>query len=127
MFFFRPIRTGRSNAVDRQDMGLLNENRSLVHTGRFLRQDAKGFGGNEWTELFALLFDNYRKGIREVSFRVPLTDSPIVVMTKPKAEGGVTKYHVYQRASHVRSFVAARLLIRCTAHPAGPSYIGDFR
>jgi len=50
-----------SNADVRQDMDLLNENRSLIHTGKFLRQPDTGFEWNGWTELFALLFDNYRK------------------------------------------------------------------
>jgi len=45
-----------------QDMDLLNENRSLIHTGKFLRQPDTGFEWSGWTELFALLFDNYRGG-----------------------------------------------------------------
>ena len=45
-------------------MDLLNENRSLIHTGKFLRQPDTGFEWNGWTELFVLLFDNYRKGER---------------------------------------------------------------
>ncbi|TFK71429.1 hypothetical protein BDN72DRAFT_837648 [Pluteus cervinus] len=53
------------------DMDLLNENRSLVHTGKLSRQD-----GNE---LFVLLFDNY------------------LVMTKPKEKEGVTRYHLQRR------------------------------
>jgi len=40
-------------------MDLLNENRSLVHAGKVLRQPDTGFNG--WAELFVLLFDNYRK------------------------------------------------------------------
>lgn len=43
-----------------QDMDLLNENRSLIHAGRLLRQPDTGFEWNSWTELFVLLFDNYR-------------------------------------------------------------------
>ncbi|KAL6309388.1 Dbl-like domain-containing protein [Sparassis latifolia] len=61
------------------DMDLLNENRSLIHVGKFLRQPDTGFEWNGWTELFVLLFDNY------------------LVMTKPKEKDGVTKYHVYRR------------------------------
>ncbi|OCH96297.1 Dbl domain-containing protein [Obba rivulosa] len=61
------------------DMDLLNENRSLIHTGKLLRQPDTGFEWNGWTELFVLLFDNY------------------LVMTKPKEKDGVTKYHVYRR------------------------------
>lgn len=44
-----------------QDMDLLNENRSLIHTGKLLRQPDTGFEWNSWTELFVLLFDNYRE------------------------------------------------------------------
>ena len=44
-----------------QDMDLLNENRSLMHTGKLLRQPDTGFEWSGWTELFVLLFDNYRK------------------------------------------------------------------
>ena len=42
-------------------MDLLNENRSLVHAGKLLRQPETGFEWNGWTELFVLLFDNYSK------------------------------------------------------------------
>lgn len=42
-------------------MDLLHENRSLIHTGKLLRQPDTGFEWNGWTELFVLLFDNYRK------------------------------------------------------------------
>jgi len=51
----------RPNAIHGQDMDLLNENRSLIHTGKFLRQPETGFEWNGWTELFVLLFDNYRE------------------------------------------------------------------
>ena len=42
-------------------MDLLDENRSLIHTGKLLRQPETGFEWNGWGELFVLLFDNYRK------------------------------------------------------------------
>ena len=42
-------------------MELLNENRLLIHTGKFLRQPETGFGWSRWTELFVFLFDNYRR------------------------------------------------------------------
>ncbi|KAI0675599.1 Dbl domain-containing protein [Trametes maxima] len=61
------------------DMDLLDEHRSLIHTGKLLRQPDTGFEWNGWTELFVLLFDNY------------------LVMTKPKEKEGATKYHVYRR------------------------------
>lgn len=40
-----------------QDMDLLNEQRSLIHTGRLVRPE----NGNSWMELFGMLFDNYRE------------------------------------------------------------------
>ena len=40
-------------------MDLLDETRTLVHTGRLLRQPETGFEWNGWSELFVLLFDNY--------------------------------------------------------------------
>ena len=42
-------------------MDLLNEQRSLIHTGKLLRQPDSGVGWEGWTELFVLLFDNYSK------------------------------------------------------------------
>ncbi|KAG6901533.1 hypothetical protein C0995_010832 [Termitomyces sp. Mi166 len=41
------------------DMDLLNPNRSLVHSGKLLRQPESGLEWNGWSELFVLLFDNY--------------------------------------------------------------------
>lgn len=38
-------------------MDLLNEQRSLIHVGKVLRQPETGFDG--WGELFVMLFDNY--------------------------------------------------------------------
>ena len=40
-------------------MDLLNENRSLIHTGKLLRQPENGLEWSGWTELAVLLFDNY--------------------------------------------------------------------
>lgn len=40
-------------------MDLLDEHRSLIHTGKLLRQPETGFEWNGWSELFVLLFDNY--------------------------------------------------------------------
>jgi RHO1 GDP-GTP exchange protein 1/2 len=42
-------------------MDLLAENRSLIHTGKLLRQPDTGFEWSGWSELFVLLFDNYCK------------------------------------------------------------------
>ncbi|KAH7922215.1 Dbl homology domain-containing protein [Leucogyrophana mollusca] len=61
------------------DMDLLNENRSLIHAGKLLRQPDTSIEWNGWSELFVLLFDNY------------------LVMTKPKEKDGVTKYNVNRR------------------------------
>ncbi|KAH9008657.1 hypothetical protein EDB84DRAFT_1595503 [Lactarius hengduanensis] len=58
------------------DMDLLAKNRSLIHTGKLLRQPDTGFEWSGWSELFVLLFDNY------------------LVMTKPKEKDGITKYNV---------------------------------
>ena len=47
-------------------MDLLAENRSLIHTGKLLRQPDTGFEWSGWSELFVLLFDNYCKSrVRE--------------------------------------------------------------
>lgn len=42
-----------------QDMDLLNDSRSLIHTGKLYRQPEGGIGRSDWTELFVILFDNY--------------------------------------------------------------------
>lgn len=61
------------------DMDLLNENRSLIHTGKLSQKFNTRFGWNGWIELFVLLFDNY------------------LVMTKPEQKDGAVKYQVYRR------------------------------
>ncbi|KAH9957981.1 Dbl-like domain-containing protein [Lactifluus volemus] len=61
------------------DMDLLAESRSLIYTGKLLRQPDTGFEWSGWSELFVLLFDNY------------------LVMTKLKEKDGITKYHVNRR------------------------------
>ncbi|KAF8661267.1 hypothetical protein AX16_001369 [Volvariella volvacea WC 439] len=61
------------------DMDLLNDNRSLMFSGKLLRQPDSGLEWNGWSELFVLLFDNY------------------LVMTKPKEKDGVTKFYVNRR------------------------------
>ncbi|KAF5362265.1 hypothetical protein D9756_002201 [Leucocoprinus leucothites] len=61
------------------DMDLLNDSRSLIHTGRLYRQPEGGITRNDWTELLVLLFDNY------------------FVMTKPKSKDGILEYHVTKR------------------------------
>ncbi|KAF9517876.1 hypothetical protein BS47DRAFT_1429505 [Hydnum rufescens UP504] len=62
------------------DLDLLDETRTLVHTGRLLRQPEGGMDWNSWSELFVLLFDHY------------------LVMTKVKEKYGVARrYHVNRR------------------------------
>ncbi|KAK1225868.1 Rho guanine nucleotide exchange factor [Marasmius sp. AFHP31] len=72
-----------SNLVFKQgewiDMDLLDENRSLIHSGKLLRQPDSGLEWSGWSELYVLLFDNY------------------LVLTKPKERDGITKYHVNRR------------------------------
>jgi len=60
----------------KQDMDLLNENRSLIHTGKFLRQPHAGLEWSGWTELFALLFDNYRRGLNILDVFLPHSRIP---------------------------------------------------
>ena len=75
-----------------QDMDLLNEQRSLIHTGRLLRPE----NGNSWIDLFVMLFDNYCEWwvSHRLCFLFPLA---IVVITKPREKDGVTQYHVHRR------------------------------
>ncbi|KAJ4476057.1 hypothetical protein C8J55DRAFT_578241 [Lentinula edodes] len=54
-------------------------NRSLIHTGRLLRQPDGGLEWSGWSELFVLLFDNY------------------FVMTKARAKDDITKHFVNRR------------------------------
>ncbi|KAF9565910.1 Dbl-like domain-containing protein [Agrocybe pediades] len=61
------------------DLDLLNPNRSLIHSGKLLRQPDSGLEWNGWSELQVLLFDNY------------------LVMTKTKEKDGVTKFQVNRR------------------------------
>ena len=81
-------------------MDLLNENRSLIHTGKLSQKFNTRFGWNGWIELFVLLFDNYRKESYPRSISSTFTqEPPIVVMTKPEQKDGAVKYQVYRRAS----------------------------
>ncbi|RDB18533.1 Rho1 guanine nucleotide exchange factor 2 [Hypsizygus marmoreus] len=61
------------------DLDLLNESRSLIHTGKLLRQPESSNDDGGWVELFVLLFDNY------------------LVMTKLNESAGTTRYHVMRR------------------------------
>ncbi|KAE9397961.1 hypothetical protein BT96DRAFT_940494 [Gymnopus androsaceus JB14] len=60
------------------DMDLLDPSRSMIHSGKLLRQ-TDGLEWSGWTELYVLLFDNY------------------LVLTKPKERDDGTKYHVNRR------------------------------
>ena len=42
-------------------MNLLDKNRSLIHTGKLLRQPENILDRNGWTELSVFLFDNCRE------------------------------------------------------------------
>ncbi|KAF7317781.1 hypothetical protein MKEN_00865900 [Mycena kentingensis (nom. inval.)] len=75
-----------SNLVFKQgeavDMDLLDPNRSLIFTGKVVRQPDNTIPTLEWSgwsELYLVLFDNY------------------FVMTKPKERDGITKYQVNRR------------------------------
>lgn len=59
------------------DMDLLNDQRSIVHSGKLLRQPEGGL--NTWMEVFVLLFDNY------------------LVLTKARERDGINQYHVIRR------------------------------
>jgi hypothetical protein len=83
-------------------MDLLAENRSLIHTGKLLRQPDTGFEWSGWSELFVLLFDNYCKSFELEGYSGMVTlssdcDVISVVLTKPKEKDGITKYHVNRR------------------------------
>lgn len=41
-------------------MDLLDPGRSLIYSGKLLRQPESGLEWNGWSELHVLLFDNYR-------------------------------------------------------------------
>lgn len=77
-------------------MDLLDQNRSLIHSGKLLRQPDSGLEWNGWSELHVLLFDNYCK---TSSLWDPTTLNSLspVVMTKPREKDGLTKYHVNRR------------------------------
>ncbi|KAF8645045.1 hypothetical protein AX16_008106 [Volvariella volvacea WC 439] len=66
-----------SKAEEGIDLDLLNENRSLLHTGKLYRQ-AEGW--ESWSELFVLLFDNY-----------------LVLTKKVTDKNGITKYNIVRR------------------------------
>ncbi|GBE78752.1 Dbl domain-containing protein [Sparassis crispa] len=70
------IKSGEPNGLD-----LMNEERSLLHSGQLiLQQDRSIFErGHASTNLHVLLFDHY------------------LVMTEPKEQDMITKYHVYRR------------------------------
>lgn len=66
---FKPGEYMVSGSVDRyrpftsvgQDLDLLHASRSLVHTGKLLRQPDTGFEWGGWTNMVVILFDNYRE------------------------------------------------------------------
>ena len=66
LFNCSPV-TSWASRLTTQNLDLLDETRQLVHTGRLLRQPEGGFELGGWTELFILLFDNYRESICLIS------------------------------------------------------------
>ena len=100
----------------------MNENRSLIHTGKLLRPPDSNLEWGGWTELFALLFDNYRGCFSRAGFGPDLMTIRVVVMTKPKERDGVTKYQVYRRVRQTPSSVCNSELISTTADPTRPSH-----
>jgi hypothetical protein len=44
-----------------QDLDLLDENRFLHYSGRLLQEPDNDLEWNGWSQLFVLLFDNYRE------------------------------------------------------------------
>ena len=64
------------------------------------RQDLNGVGGRNFSSCCSITtVRRFPCG----GFPVVLMNSLIVVMMVPREENGVTKYHVYQRASRIRS------------------------
>ena len=99
------------------DLDLLNESRSLIHTGKLYRQPDGGFEWSGWTELFVLLFDNYREFCCYFLFSLcARPDCCLVVMTKPKEREGSTKYQVYRRVRDTFSMTVIMLLTPCKAY-----------
>lgn len=91
-------------------MDLLDEFRSLLHTGKLLRQPETGFEWSGWGELFVLLFDNYREWMNSFVEGSFLMSFGVVVMTKVKeSKDGVTKYHVNRRVGVTISLELAQM------------------
>jgi RHO1 GDP-GTP exchange protein 1/2 len=92
-----------------QDLDLRADTRSLLHTGKLLRQPDGSLDISGWTELFVLLFDNYCKLYADLP--AAYLQRAAVVMTKPKEKDGVVKYYVNRRVSFFRdSWAGAQLL-----------------
>lgn len=81
-------------------MELLDENRSLLHAGKVLGRPDTAIQelNSGWTELNALLFDNYCEQLFFILVFFSFT-CPTVVLTKPREKDGITKYMVYRRVS----------------------------
>jgi hypothetical protein len=90
-------------SVSLQDMDLLAENRSLIHTGKLLRQPDTGFEWSGWSELFVLLFDNYCKSRTEGAVAIWL----LIVMAHSgddEAERERWGYQVSRQPPSIHSF-----------------------
>ncbi|KAK0214906.1 CNH domain-containing protein [Armillaria fumosa] len=119
------------------DMDLLDDNRSLIHTGKLLRQPDGGLEWNGWSELFVLLFDNYCKTVASASCCAACTHPPIpldlltlVNFTDPPAQRGTgllrnlrgERHDSLTGAGGVRSPESAsdsRSVFPCTIHHNG--------
>jgi hypothetical protein len=109
-----------------QDMDLLNENRSLIHTGKFLRQPETGFEWNGWTELFALLFDNYRMGLNTLYIQSARSHPSNSCHDETQGEGWSHEIpSVPTGNSRPISQQTTSFLTCCVAHPTRPSHPSD--
>ena len=114
------------NPNARQDMDLLNENRSLIHTGKFLRQPETGFELSGWTELFALLFDNYRMSRVYIAFWSRTHETSDSCYDETEGEGWNHKVpSVSTRKSPLILRGITQFLTHRVAHSPGPSYFSN--
>ena len=95
-----------------KDLDLLNENRSLIHTGKLFRQPEGGSASMKWNELFVLLFDNYCMFHCHEHPCVPLMNDTVVMTTRVRGQDRMTKYHLHRRVSPTLRSLPIRLM-RC--------------
>ena len=108
-----------------KDLDLLNEQRSLIHTGKLLRQPDSGSETSGWKELFVLLFDNYR--MLYIYFMGPFLMIVTVVLTSQEPQqDNTTKYPVYRRVSLIISISFVFPIVCLLANPFGATHLGQF-